>query len=204
MSKTRRLISEEQEAFIRTIYVDISMSEMTLLFNKKYGTNKGENQIKAFIKNNGITSGRTGCFKKGNFSWNTGTKGVMKKNKTSFKANNVPANIKPIGHERIDKDGFTLIKIKEYNPATGFPTRFKHKQVYVWEKANGKVPRGHVIFFKDTDKANFDPDNLICISRGELLKLNILNYKDAPAELRDSLLVLAKLHIKISDKKNNK
>ena len=51
--------------------------------------------------------------------------------------------------------------------------------------------------FKDGDLLNIEPENLMLVSRAELLVLNQNGYKDAPAELKPSILALAKLEVKI-------
>jgi len=61
-----RLYTEEQVQFIRDNYVGRSVKEMTALFNGRFGTDRTQQQIKTAVSNRGITSGRTGCFPKGN------------------------------------------------------------------------------------------------------------------------------------------
>lgn len=191
------LYTEEQVQFLRDNYQGRSVAELTALFNKRFGASMTVLQIKAFVSNRGITSGRTGCFEKGSKPWNLGVKGYMGANPTSFKKGSVPPNRKPLGTERIcSKDGFVLIKIAEPNPYTGFPTRYKHKHVHVWEQKHGPVPKGHVVSFRDGVKLNCEPENLMLLTRKELLCLNLHNYKDAPAELKPSVLALAKLEAK--------
>jgi hypothetical protein len=193
----KRLFTEQQEQFIRNEYKNISVKELTARFNSRFEKHIPWQQIKSFTGRYKITSGRTGQFPKGNKPWNKDTKGLTSANKTSFKKGQVPPNIQPLGHERIcPKDGFILIKIAEKNPHTGFPTRYKHKQVHIWEKENGPVPEGKVVAFKDSDKTNCEPKNLMLISRAQLLDLNRLKYKDTPAELKPSVLALSKLRVK--------
>lgn len=43
---------------------------------------------------------------------------------------------------------------------------------HVWEKHNGKVPRGHCLWFKDNDSTNCTIENLEMISRAENAKRN--------------------------------
>jgi len=192
-----RLFTEEQARFIRDSYKDRSILEMAALFNARFGTNRTRQQIKNFVARQGFTSGRTGCFPKGNKPWNMGTKGLTSANKTSFKKGDVPSNRKPIGTERIDsKDGYILMKIPERNPYTGFPTRYKHKHVHDWEQAHGPVPKGMVVAFINGDKTRCEPENLMLISRAELLNLNRHGYKDMPADLKPSVLALSTLEVK--------
>ncbi len=194
-----RIFTPEQARFLRNNYTGNSIEYLTRLFNTIYKTDMRESQIKAFVKNRGITSGRTGRFEPGHKPWNTGTKGkgLTGRNITSFKKGNVPPNRKPLASERIDsKDGYTLIKVAEPDPHTGFPTRYKHKHVHIWEQANGPVPEGMILAFRDGDKTNTALENLMLISRAELLRLNKHGYKDSPDVLKPSVLALAKLEAK--------
>jgi len=194
----RRVYTDEQVRFIRDNYKVFDAVELTARFNKKFGTDKKQTQIKAVITNRGFTSGRTGRFEKGHKTWNAGTKGLTGANKTSFRKGSVPPNRKPIGTERIDtKDGYIWIKVAEQDPYTGFPTRYKLKHRHIWEQANGPIPKGMVIAFRDGDKLNFDPGNLMLISRAENAQLNRHRYKDAPDGLKPSILALTKLEVKM-------
>jgi hypothetical protein len=50
----------------------------------------------------------------------------------------------------------------------------RHLHVAKWEKANGRVPRGHVVAFVDGDRMNIELDNLECLpleEAGSLRKL---------------------------------
>jgi len=54
---------------------------------------------------------------------------------------------------------------------------------YLWEKKNGKIPKGYNVIFKDNDHSNFSEDNFQLITDAELLSRNsIHNY---PQELKD-------------------
>ena len=196
-----RLFTAEQIEFLKNNYKGRSIAEMRTLFNAEFGTDMTWQQIKSAVHNRGITSGLTGHFLKGHKSWNKGTKGLTGANKTSFKKGSVPANRKPLGTERIcSKDGYILIKVQEPDPHTGFPTRYKHKHVHIWEQDHGPVPDRMVVAFRDGDKRNIDPENLMLISRAELLILNQYGYKDTPAELKSNILALVKMEVKIFDK----
>jgi len=196
-----RLFNDEQVKFLKDNYPGRNVAGLRKLFNAKFKTSMTWQQIKTAVHNRGIVCGRTGHFPKGNKPWNTGSKGqgLTGANKKSFKKGNVPANRKPLGSERIcPKDGYVLIKIAEWDPHFNRPTRWKHKSVYTWEQANGPVPDGLTVLIKDGDKLNCgDPDNLVLVSRAELLRLNTYGYKDTPPELKPSVLSLAKLDTKI-------
>lgn len=188
-----RLYTPEQVRFLRENYRGRSIAELTALHNTRFGENKTQRQIKTFVHNRGIVSGRTGRFSKGLTPWNKGKKGYMGANATSFKKGNLPHNHQPLWSERIGKDGYIEMSVPERNPYTGFPTRYKHKHVWLWEQAHGKKPRGTVVIFRDGNIRNFDPDNLLLVSRAELLAMNLHDYKNQPQELKPSVLALAKL-----------
>ena len=191
------IFTEEQVQFLRDNYAGRSCKEMTILFNDHFGTSRTKRQIKSATGNRHITSGRTGHFPEGSKPWNTGTKGLTGANVRSFKTGSVPANRKPLGTERIcSKDGYILVKVAECDPHTGFPTRYKYKHVHIWEQANGPVPKGMIVAFIDGDMTRCELENLMLISRVELLSLNRHGYKDMPDELKPSVLALSKLQVK--------
>lgn len=193
-----RLFDSEHIQFIKDNYAGRSVAEMTDLFNTEFDLDRTRQQIKSAVDNRGINSGLTGQFKEGHKSWNKGTKGLTSANRTSFKKGSVPVNRNPLWHERLcPKDGYILMKVPEVDPHTGFPTRYKHKHIYLWEQANGPAPKGMVVAFRDGVKTNCEPENLMLISRAQLLRLNQHGYKDAPDELKLSILALAKLEVKV-------
>lgn len=99
---------------------------------------------------------------------------------------------RPVGSERMGKDGFVMVKVREWPdvPQTKDNWRFKHH--IVWEEANSRpVPDGYTVFFADRDKRNFDPDNLVALPRkyiGQLNNPELPKYHD-----RDSLLACVAL-----------
>ena len=102
-----------------------------------------------------------GMFKKGHTPANKGKKwneylDMEKQEKiraTTFKKGNRPANKKPVGYERISRDGYIEVKVAE-------PNVFKIKQRVIWEQHNGPIPEGMHVCFKDGDKSNLDIENL--------------------------------------------
>lgn len=189
--------------FLRVGYATKPLRYLVQSFNEKFSMTATCAQINSVLNRYRILSGRTRRFEKGNIPWNAGVKGSLKANVTSFKQGNIPATRKPLGSERIcSKDGYIYVKIAERNPHTGSPTRYKCKHVHVWEQKNGKVPPGMVVAFKDGDILNCDPDNLMLISRAELLRLNQHGYKEMPDKLKPSLLALTKLEVKIFKRKH--
>jgi hypothetical protein len=192
----RRIFSEEQEAFIRAEYRRRPLTDLTRELNRRFAGQWNLNQVRAYLKNHSITSGRTGRFEKGATSWNFGKRGYMGANRTSFKKGSMPHTKRRLWSERVGKDGFIEISVPERNPYTGAPTRFRHKHVWLWECAHGKVPKGHAVIFKDGNRRNFDLDNLLLVTRAELLSMNLHGYRDMPAELKPAVLALARVEAK--------
>lgn len=137
--------------------------------------------------------------KKGNIphnkgiSYNPGGKSIL----TRFKKGNIPKNCKPVGTEKITSDGYTEIKI-------ALPNKWVRKHIYLYEKAHGKVPKGHVIIFADKDRSNFNLDNLICVSRSELAVINKNKLVYPNGEFTKVGVNIAKVKMAISRRNNGK
>lgn len=175
--------SDQELEFIKVNSL-LVRSKLHKMFCDKFERDVTLSNINSLCKRNNWMTGRTGCYKKGNIPHpNAGPKGP---NKTSFKAGHSPHNCRPIGSTRIDKDGYTEVKIKE-------PRTWKTKQTINWEKENGKVPSGFVVSFIDGDKENTKIENLELISRNENLQINRLHCSSQPAEIKPTVKVLGKL-----------
>lgn len=157
-------------------------------------------------KRKGWKTGRTGCFEKGQESPNKGKKcapgtGGRHPNarRTQFKKGQAPHNTNYLGHERVSKDGYIEISVDETNPHTGFERRYVLKHRWLWEKENGPVPESHALKCLDGNRLNCDPSNWEPVHRGVLARLNggrfrkTLPYDEAPAELKPTVLAVAKL-----------
>lgn len=174
----------------------MSRSALKDAFNERFGLTLLSTQITACLKNHHIRSGRTGCFEKGDKSWNRGKRGYMGPNRTTFKPGHMPSNKRRLWSERISKDGYVEISVPEHNPHTGAPTRYRLKHTWLWEMEHGPVPKGHALAFKDCNRLNCAVENLMMVSRAELLCLNLQGYNDVNDELKPSVLALAKLEAK--------
>jgi len=204
---TSLLFTQEQAAFVKRWYPRLSRRDLTRALNCQFDTTYRVSQVVAFVKNHGIQSGRSGRFEDGQQPWNAGSRGqgLTGPNSTSFKKGQAPKNRKPLGSERIcSKEGYVLVKIAERDPYTGFPTRFKHKQVVVWEQHHGPVPEGMAVVFRDGNKLNCAPENLMLVSREELLRLNQYGYHSTPNELKPSVLALTKVEVKAFGRQKKK
>jgi hypothetical protein len=198
------LITREQDQWLRDNYSQLTQIELTEAFNREFTSVKTVSQIRAYLKNHWIRSGRTGCFEKGSAPWNLGKKGYMGANATSFRKGNVPWTKRPLWSERVSADGYIEISVPEPNPWTGAPTRWKHKHLWLWEVEHGPLPKGHAVIFRDGDNRNFASDNLIIVTRRELLHLNQHNYREQPAELKPYYLELSRIEARSRFRTSNR
>lgn len=186
--KIKLLTSEELEYFL-TIHKGRNIAETADMLNKRFNKSITENQMKSFFKNNKFNCDVNMQFKKGNIAWNKGKRFPGQINSGSFKKGMIPANHKPVGSERIDDEGYTMIKIGE-------PRKWRMKHIHIWEQANGQVPKGYSVMFLDQNKQNFNLDNLKLVHRAELLKFNQQGATNN-AEVNKSKLLIAKVQLKL-------
>src|SRR5687768_5088067 len=79
----------------------------------------------------------------------------------------------PVGTEVLDTYGYVKVKL------AADVWRYKHK--IVWEQHYGRKPRG-VIKFLDSNRANCNIDNLVEVSRADVMRRNSLSH--LPEELQ--------------------
>lgn len=168
----------------------------------------------ALCKRNGWLTGRDGCFVEGQTAFNKGLHcapgtGGRHPNarKSHFRKGHTPHNSKPVGHERVTKDGYIEINIDQVNPHTGYQRRYVQKHRYLWEIAHGPVPAGHALKCLDGDRQNTAPENWIAVPRGLLPRLSgrwaSIPYDQAPEELKPLLLQVARVKHAASSKRTN-
>jgi hypothetical protein len=96
---------------------------------------------------------------------------------------------KPIGTERVAKDGYLQRKVNDDLP---LQARWRAVHVLLWEAAHGPVPKGHAIAFRNGDKRDIRLDNLQCISRRELMARNSVH--NLPKPLAETIQLLGALN----------
>ncbi len=140
--------------------------------------------VKNHVNKLGLTKGHnSGCFEPGMVPWNKGKafdSGGLS-HETRFKAGHLPKNYKPLGSERVSKEGYLQRKMTD----TGYPPRdWVPVHHLVWRDAGREIPPGHVLRFIDGNNRNFALDNLETIHRAELMKRNsVHNYGPEIAQL---------------------
>ena len=166
------IYAQEERDFFKEFVPGHSWKQIQEEFSKRFNKPINLSQIAGYLRRNGLKNGTNSRFKKGN----------------------IPQNHKPVGTERLGKDGYVEIKISD-------PNKWQLKHRYVWEKENGKVPKGMVLIFKDNNKLNIDLDNLILISRAENMKINSRGDSVFTGQAKETAVNLIRLENVIKNKR---
>ena len=157
--------TDEEKEYLASIVKGKTYKELLILMNDKFEYEFSSQQIESALRRYNLKTGNTGQFKKYQEPWNKGLKGYIGANKTSFKKGTIPPNYKPVGTERFAKDGYIEVKVKD-------PNVWELKHRYIYKKHHGEIPNGYNVIFADKNISNFDIDNLILVSKAEMLILN--------------------------------
>lgn len=150
-------------------------------------------QVKSFCANRKLRNGRDCRFKSGQVPFNKGKKGVNGASSTTFKKGHRPQTWRPVGSERVNREGLIEVKVAE-------PRTWRSKQRVLWEALHGPVPKGHVVLFADRNPRNFAPENLIAVSRGELAVLNKFKLIKTDTDLTQTGITVANLLMAVSQR----
>lgn len=162
----------------------------------------------ALCKRKGFLTGRTGQFELGQVSHNKGRKGLhypgsekgwFRKGERRGMATKL---YKPIGTERVSKDGYLERKVNDDLP---LQSRWRAVHLIRWEEAHGPIPEGHALKCLDGDRTNTDPANWEAVPRGLLPRLNGIygrGYDQAPAEIKPTIMAIAKLEHRVRSAKH--
>lgn len=181
------MYTQEQVAFLEENIRGRFIKDLTRLFNARFGLKCSYVQIKVACSYRGLVCGMDARFPPGHVPANKGKKGWCYGGKaTQFKKGNRPPNYLPVGAEVPDPDDYIKVKIAE-------PNKWRHKHLLVWEAANGPLPPGHAVIFADRDNRNFSLDNLVKVTRAELLYLNRHGLIHENAELTKTAVNVASL-----------
>jgi hypothetical protein len=178
-----------------------SHAELTELFNRRFGLNFTVSGIGSALSRLGLRNGRDCRFQSGLVPHNKGKTGCCPagSEKGWFKPGHRPWTYKPVGTERTNSDGYIDVRIR--NPSGKPWKNWKAKHRLIWEKAHGKIPRGHVVIFADGDKRNFALDNLLLVSRSEHAVMNRRALRAPDAELTKAGKAVADIKLLIAERK---
>ncbi len=211
---TRRPWSREDDALLRRIYPDTPTPQVARRMQRTVAATYGHADKLGLQKSPAYLASPAACrlrrgdavgkrfrFPKGHVPANKGLRrpgwapGRMRE--TQFKKGvrqGVAVRLyKPIGTERISKDGYLERKVNDDLP---LQARWRAVHLVVWETAHGPVPKGHAIAFKNRDRRDVRLDNLECISRRELMGRNTVH--NLPKALAQAVQLLGALRRKIN------
>lgn len=189
--------TQEEHDFLKAFIPGHTYKEIVAEWNSRFDEPITETRVKGYMANHKINNGLTGRFKKGNVPYNKGkhTKTVGRMAETQFKKGGLPPNTKPIGYERVTKDGYIEVKVMERpNRETG-EKNFKPKHRLIWEQAYGPIPKGHNVIFKDGNKRNFELSNLELITNAENLEMMRKGLRSENPQLTETGILIARSYV---------
>ena len=196
-NKNFHRFSDKEKEYLINNHKGKSYKEIAIDMSNIFNYNFTDTQISSAMARYNLKNGVNKCFKKGNTPWNKGLKGYIGVNKTSFKKGNKPNQYREIGSERIDKDGLIQVKVKD-------PNIWEYKHRYIYEQNIGEIKKGNVVIFLDGNNRNFNTDNLMQITRSQLLILNKYKLITCNSDLTKVGINTANLIVKLNEIKKGK
>lgn len=172
----------EREAFVAA-RLDKSYDEVIDDFEKEFGIR--------------LTWGSLGHFK-----WRHG---LYSENTGRFQPGHTPPNVAAVGAEADKGGNYTWVKVSDQHWSGNESKRnWAPKQRVIWEEINGPLPEGMFVTFRDGDRQNFSPDNLMAVNRAELNYMSKMGVKHMEPEVRPTGELVAKLRAGIYTRRNEK
>ena len=205
--------STEQLDYLKEIAHGKSYKEITRLLNEKFGTTRTDKGVGSKMKVLHIYNGIDGKFQNNHDPFNKGVpmaswmslESMERIKVTQFKSDGtgqVRGRDRKPGDERISKDGYIEVRLYHRKKVWTYDGHvasrcWEFKHVLIWEKYyNQEVPKGYVVIFADGNNRNFNIDNLVLVSRYELLLINQNHlYFKGNSELTKTGVNIAKLII---------
>ena len=187
----------EQIQFLRDWRPHETLAAMTRRLNRRFGTCFSVSAVGGTCLRNRIGAADDGCFRPGEEPWNKGLKGFQSGGRSplhQFQVGQMPQTWVPIGTRVRSSDGYWKVKVAD-SPGPGESRRgWRELHRLIWEEAHGPQPPGTAILFVDGDQDNLALDNLACVTRAELVRLNQLGWRKLrDVETRRAFLAQVKL-----------
>jgi hypothetical protein len=188
-----KLFNDEQEEFVRAFIPGHSYQQIIDEIFREFELELKKSQIRSWIRNHKLSTGRNGQFGKGHIPMNKGKhqKITGRMRETMFKEGRTPFNYDQLGTEKVKGDGYIWIKIAE-------PNIWKQKHRCIYEAVHGSIAQGKRIMFADGNNRNFDIDNLVEVSPGEMLQMTRNNRISSDQEVTKTYLNVTKLDIAVA------
>ncbi|MES2950249.1 MAG: HNH endonuclease [Pseudomonadota bacterium] len=207
--------STEEIALLREIFPHLHSEDVAILMGRSTSAIRnaaqqaGLRKTTEYLKSN--TCGRAHSinnpamlaaqFKPGQPSWSKGTKGRVGIHEACranhFKPGQKPPQWRPLGSERLAKDGVLVRKVAD----TGIKSAdWQTVHSLVWIEQVGPIPAGSIVVFKAGKKTSvaseIKPENLECLSRAELMHRN--SYQRYPPEIAKAIQLRGALNRQIN------
>lgn len=167
----------EYDEFLARAIPGRSEREIAEAFEAEFGVRLTRAQVKNQKARLGVPSGtHGGRFEPGHRPANKGRtwdevmspEAQARSRQNLFRGGNMPHNALPVGSERTSADGYVEVKVAERPSGRVAHDNWVPKQRLAWERANGRRLRpGEMVVFADGDARNFDPGNLVAMTRAE-------------------------------------
>jgi hypothetical protein len=199
-----RFFTKKEDDFLRQNYTKIPAKRMAKMLGRAEGAARQRMKllgiivppeiVEKFKQDSRYKPGRVAENKGKKWSEFMSKKGMKNSRKTQFKKGAVPPNWKPPLSERLDKDGYVLIKPADHQ-------KFMLKHRWLWEQKKGAIPKGMNVAFKDGNKLNIKISNLFLETRKKNMKRNTVhNY---PKEIALTIQMMGALTRQINKRKKH-
>lgn len=189
--------SAQDDADMRRLYPHNDINTLVKLFGRSIGAITNKAYRLGLQKAADYQQPRYGTFQKGMTPWNKGKPhNSPGTEKSRFKKGHRPHNHQPIGHERINRDGYLERKVRD---AEHSKDNFESVHNIIWREHHGPIPDSHAVVFRDGNKRNLTIDNLELVSRAELMKRNSY-HTNYPPEIARLIQLRGALNRKINRK----
>ena len=188
----RHKYTPEMHDWMRQNVPGVPYAELAERFNKRFGCNVTPGALEQQAHKQGIRNGIIGGqFKKGDTPWNKGQKmrpeTLEKIRPTMFKKGQRGVRQRYIGDERLDKDGYIIVKVAE-------PHTWRRKHYIEWEKYHEPIDSNkECLIFLDGNRKNCDISNLRKITRVQNAILSKKELWQSTPETFESALLLVDL-----------
>lgn len=120
--------------------------------------------------------------------------------RTMFKQGHKPKNYDPIGTEKLLADGYVWVKVDD-KPKGHKKDNWEQKHRLIWKREHGDIPQDHIVMFADQDRHNFAAENLILVTRTQLVRMNQNGLIKENGEATKTGVIIADLMTKLSEVK---
>lgn len=215
----RRRWSAQDDAFLRGRYPDTRTSAIAVALGRTlsavYGRAEklGLNKSAAYLASadasrlrRGDNVGAAFRYPKGHVPANKGVRrpgfGPGRMKETQFKkgqrSGQAARNWMPIGATRL-MDGYRYTKVSDV-PNMPYTVNWKPTHILLWESVHGPVPPKHALKFVNGDRTDIRIENLVLISRRQLMARNTVH--NLPKPVAEAVQLLGALQRKINRRSN--